>query len=274
MKRPAERAARADLELPETPLEFIQTGNDGQGVTDFDREVDDLLLAAGGSLAGTGAGAGVNMSAVKTPAEARQQAEQEVHGWHARLKVEHKKMNETERSELCRLIEQEHRWPAPMEIDEDSAKYGSSFRCPITSCHHARGYEQCREQERGWVNELKSQFKRNPWSLKNAGLVNVDGVEKRGDFSFSKWMEGKTYKNKVFGHQHSSQAILECHEEDPEEIAFRAFETKIYIGLTPDMVRFLGEHQNTVDMAVKGRTNTDLIKGIRTTLQEKHGVLY
>ena len=214
------------------------------------------------------------MSAVKTPAEARQQAEQEVHGWHARLKVEHKKMNETEKSELCRLIEQEHRWPAPMEIDEDSAKYGSSFRCPITSCHHARGYEQCREQERGWVNELKSQLKRNPWSLKNAGLVNVDGVEKRGDFSFSKWMEGKTYKNKVFGHQHSFQATLECHEEDPEEIAFQAFETKIYIGLTPDMVRFLGEHQNTVDMAVKGRTNTDLIKGIRTTLQEKHGVLY
>ena len=30
MKRPADRAARADLELPETQLEFLQTGNDGQ----------------------------------------------------------------------------------------------------------------------------------------------------------------------------------------------------------------------------------------------------
>ena len=42
-----------------------------QGRTDFEREVDDAMLAAGGSLAGTGAGAGVNMPAVRTPAEAR-----------------------------------------------------------------------------------------------------------------------------------------------------------------------------------------------------------
>eukprot|EP00854_Cymbomonas_tetramitiformis_P015729 gene15729-18653_t len=86
MTRPVGRSARPDLELPEEELEFLKTQPDAQGRSDFEREVDEAMQAAGGSRAGTGAGAGVNFSGVKTPAEARQQAEQEVHGWHARLK--------------------------------------------------------------------------------------------------------------------------------------------------------------------------------------------
>ncbi|KAK3238352.1 hypothetical protein CYMTET_51627, partial [Cymbomonas tetramitiformis] len=39
------------------------------------------------------------------------------------------------------------------------------------------------------------------------------------------------------------------------------------------MMRFSGEHRNTVDMAVKGRSNCDLMRGLRWTLEEKRGVL-
>ena len=40
------------------------------------------------------------------------------------------------------------------------------------------------------------------------------------------------------------------------------------------MVRFLGEMQNTYDQLQKGRSNTDLMKGLRSTLAERFGVLY
>jgi hypothetical protein len=183
-------------------------------------------------------------------------------------------MEESEQAELCKLIELNHRWPSPQTSeDEEGALLGSTFKCPVESCYHARGYEQCRVQERGWINEIKAQFKDNPWSLKNAGLVCVDGVQNRKSFSLKKFVAGE-YKCKVFGHQHSFQATLECHEELPSVKPFKWFETKIYINLTPDMIRFLGEHQNTVDMAVKGRNHCDLMRGLRSTLQEEHGVLY
>jgi hypothetical protein len=214
----------------------------------------------------------VDMSQVRTPLEARQAAEEAVHGWHAKLKVEHPKLDLEEKAELCKRIEREHRWPNPMS-DEEAVEQGSVFRLPIRCLYHATGYEACRSQERGWVNEIKAGRKANPWAPFNAGLVAVEGLKSRNEFSLKSALRGE-YRCKVFGHQHCFQGTLECHEEDPLEEAFKRFESKIYIGLTPDMVRFLGEMQNTYDQLQKGRSNTDLMKGLRSTLSEKFGVLY
>jgi hypothetical protein len=135
------------------------------------------------------------------------------------------------------------------------------------------GYEACRNQDRGWVNEIKANRKANPYAPFNAGLVAVEGVKSRSEFSLKKALAGE-YRCKVFGHQHCFQGTYELNEEDPTEVAFQSFESKIYIGLTPDMVRFLGEMQNTIDQMQKGRSNIDLMKGLRSTLSEKYGVLY
>eukprot|EP00854_Cymbomonas_tetramitiformis_P020533 gene20532-biopygen21169 len=40
------------------------------------------------------------------------------------------------------------------------------------------------------------------------------------------------------------------------------------------MIRFLGEMQNTIDQMQKWRSNTEFMQGPRSTLFEKHGVLY
>ena len=213
------------------------------------------------------------MSQVATPTEARQAAEEAAHGWHAKLKVEHSKLDEDDRSRLCKLIELEHRWPNPMSQQEAGTEQGSVCRLPIKCMYHATGYEACRKQERGWVNEIKANRKANPYAPFNAGLVAVDGVKTRAEFSLKKALKGD-YKCKVFGHQHCFQATDELNEEIPTEPAFERFESKIYIGLTPDMIRFLGEMQNTIDQQTKGRSNIDLMKGLRSTMSEKDGVLY
>ncbi|KAK3246033.1 hypothetical protein CYMTET_44419 [Cymbomonas tetramitiformis] len=213
------------------------------------------------------------MSQVATPSEARKAAEVAACGWHAKLKVEHaSKMEYEEKAELCKQIEMEHRWPNPMDFDE-AAEQGSVFRLPIKCLYHATGYEACRDQERGWVNEIKSSRKENPWAPFNAGLVAIDDVKTRAEFSLKKALRGG-YRGKVFGHQHCYQATDECHEEIPAEIAFAYFESKIYIGLTPDMIRFLGEMQNMIDQKQKGKDNTQFMQGLRSTLFEKHGVVY
>ncbi|KAK3287390.1 hypothetical protein CYMTET_5101 [Cymbomonas tetramitiformis] len=206
--------------------------------TDVQRAAERALQGPSGSRAFTGAGANVDMSQVATPSEARKAAEVAAHGWHAKLTVEHAaKMDFEEKAKLCRQIEMEHRWPNPMSTDE-AAEQGSVFRLPIGCLYHATGYEACRDQERGWVNEIKNSRKENPWAPFNAGLVAIDDVKTRAEFSIKKALAGK-YRGKVFGHQHCYQATDECHEEIPLEIAFQFFESKIYIGLTPDMIRFL-----------------------------------
>ncbi|KAK3241315.1 hypothetical protein CYMTET_48908 [Cymbomonas tetramitiformis] len=232
------------------------------------------LQGPGGSRAFTGAGANVDMSQVATPSEARKAAEEAAHGWHAKLKVaEHAaKLEYEEKAELCKKIEMEHRWPNPMSKDE-AAEQGSVFRLPIECLYHAKGCEACRDQERGWVNEIKSGRKENPWAPFNAGLVAIDDVKTRAEFSLEKALRGE-YRGKVFGHQHCYQATDECHEEIPLEVAFQSFESKIYIGLTPDMIRFLGEMQNQIDQKQKGKDNTQFMQGLRSTLFEKHGVVY
>ncbi|KAK3288107.1 hypothetical protein CYMTET_4412 [Cymbomonas tetramitiformis] len=159
-----------------------------------------------------------------------------------------------------------------MSTDE-AAEQGSVIRLPIKCLYHAKGYEACRDQERGWVNEIKSGRKRNPWAPFNAGLVAIDGVKSRAEFSLKTALRGG-YRGKVFGHQHCYQATDECNEEDPYEIAFQFFESKIYISITPDMIRFLGEMQNTIDQMQKGRDNTQFMQGLRSILFEKHGVVY
>ncbi|KAK3273902.1 hypothetical protein CYMTET_17889 [Cymbomonas tetramitiformis] len=241
--------------------------------TDVQRAAERALQGPGGSRAYTGAGANVDMSQVATPSEARKAAEEAAHGWHAKLKVEHAaKLEYEEKAELCKQIEMEHRWPDPMDFDE-AAEQGSVFRLPIKCLYHATGYEACRDQERGWVNEIKSGRKENPWAPFNAGLVAIDDVKTRAEFSLKKALKGE-YRGKVFGHQHCYQATDECHEEIPLEIAFAFFESKIYIGLTPDMIRFLGEMQNQIDQKTKGKDNTQFMQGLRSTLFEKHGVVY
>ncbi|KAK3242484.1 hypothetical protein CYMTET_47828 [Cymbomonas tetramitiformis] len=161
-----------------------------------------------------------------------------------------------------------------MSTDE-AAEQGSVFRLPIKCLYHAKGYEAGQDQERGWVNEIKSDRKRNPWAPFNAGLVAVDGVKSRAEFSLQRALKGENNTGaRSFGHQHCFQATDECCEEDPLEIAFQYFESKIYIGIEPDMIRFLGEMQNTIDQMQKGRSNTEFMQGLRSTLFEKHGVLY
>ncbi|KAK3287306.1 hypothetical protein CYMTET_5174 [Cymbomonas tetramitiformis] len=120
---------------------------------------------------------------------------------------------------------------------------------------------------------IEANRKANPYAPFNPGLVAVDGVKTRADFSLTKSLNGG-YSCKVFGHQHCFQGTYELNEEIPTEAAFARFESKIYIGLTPDMIRFLKEMQNTIDQMQKGRSNIDLMKGLRSTLSEKHGVLY
>ncbi|KAK3251757.1 hypothetical protein CYMTET_38922 [Cymbomonas tetramitiformis] len=213
------------------------------------------------------------MSQVATPSEARKAAEEAAHGWHAKLKVEHSiKLDYAEKAELCKKIEMEHRWPNPMSTDEASEQ-GSVFRLPIKCLYHAKGYEASRDQERGWVNEIKSCRKENPWAPFNAGLVAIDDVKTRAEFSLKKALRGE-YRGKVSGHQHCYQATDECNEEVPLEVDFQSFESKIYIGLTPDMIRFLGEMQNSIDQRQKGKDNTQFMQGLRSTLFEKHGVVY
>jgi len=163
----------------------------------------------------------------------------------------------------------DHRWPAPISGND---KIGSVFTAPIKACFHAKGYESARERSRGWVNELKSGLKTNPYSPKNAGLVDISGIT-RQQFDLTKFNAGE-YSCKVFGHQHTFEALLELHQEFPNVKPFGGFETKIYINLTPDMIRFLGNLQNTVDMKVKGRSHVDLMRGLRSTMEEKHGMLY
>ncbi|KAK3274849.1 hypothetical protein CYMTET_16988 [Cymbomonas tetramitiformis] len=115
--------------------------------------------------------------------------------------------------------------------------------------------------------------KENLWAPFNAGLVAIDDVKTRAEFSLKKALRGE-YRGKVFGHQHCYQATDECNEEDPIEKAFQSFESKIYIGLTPDMIRFSGEMQNLIDQKQKGKDNTQFMQGLRSTLFEKHGVVY
>ena len=181
--------------------------------TDVQRVADIALVGPGGSRAFTGGGANVDMSQVRTPAEARQAAEEAAHGWHAKLKVEHPKLDLEEKAELCKRIEREHRWPNPMS-DEEAVERGSVFRLPIRCLFHATGYEACRSQERGWVNEIKAGRKANPWAPFNAGLVAVQGLKSRNEFSLKSALRGE-YRCKVFGHQHCFQGTLECHEEGP-----------------------------------------------------------
>ncbi|KAK3284977.1 hypothetical protein CYMTET_7396 [Cymbomonas tetramitiformis] len=180
---------------------MLPAGPIGTGPTAVQRQAQRALQAPGGTRAYTGAGPGVGMEAVRTPQEAFARAESDVRDWHEKLSVEHSKLGENEIEELCRKIEMDHRWPAPVSGND---AIGSVFTAPVKACFHAKGYESARDRSRGWVNELKAGLKSNPYSPKNAGLVDISGIT-RQDFDLTKFNKGK-YPCKVFGHQHTGDS--------------------------------------------------------------------
>ncbi|KAK3277406.1 hypothetical protein CYMTET_14586 [Cymbomonas tetramitiformis] len=79
------------------------------------------------------------MSQVSTPSEARQAAEEAAHGWHAKLKVEHPKLDLSEKAALCKKIEMDHKWPNPMSAEEAGRSKAVSSGSRSNACTMRRG---------------------------------------------------------------------------------------------------------------------------------------